>query len=783
MYLQILNKDLKQKKTRNAIVFIFIILATMFIASSVNNTILLTTAIEHYFDIANVPDYWVGLTSEEAVKKCEDAYKKEEGVKFLSQEMTQVDSEDIYLNNEKINSSTTIYISATKNSTNVFDQEDQEISDLEDGEIYLPEAFCDSLDTFPKVGDIIKITIGDRIKEFTLKGTIKDAMFGTKMLGMTRFLVSENDYTYLHSETDNKIYSMLVYTEEEFMKQFNELNLNTVFNLTKEGIKLTYIIDMVIVAVMLIVSACLILISMVILRFTIQFTMSEEFREIGVMKAIGIRNYKIRGLYIVKYFAFSVVGGLIGLLLSIPFGKMLIGNVSRNIIIANRNNYFINILCTFGVVMIVILFCYSCTKDVKRISPIMAIRNDTNKESILKKGKISFSKIHITPISYISINDILCGMKRYIAMTSIFILGVLMIIIPVNTINTFKSGSIISWFSMAKCDHVIDKERVVVQDGEERKRIEEDLQTVKNNLLEHDIKADVFEEIMFRVNISYQEQKMTSIASQGLGEITCDQYAYIKGVAPATNAEIGISHVIADNLGVHIGDEVRIMIGEKEKPYVVTAIYQTLNNMGEGIRFSEKEELDYRYIVKCLGIQIKYRNKKNNENLTKRSELLKEVFPDYKVYTVAGYVDKLVGNMVGKMESLKLLILIVVLCINVLMTVLMEKSFITQEKGEIGMLKAIGFRNKALVTWQSLRIGIVLIVSIMIAVIIATPLTTITVGQVFKVMGALSIQFEIVPYEVYVVYPIIIFGVTIVASILAALQIRRISAAEASNIE
>ena len=60
-----------------------------------------------------------------------------------------------------------------------------------------------------------------------------------------------------------------------------------------------------------------------VLRFTISFTLSEEFREIGVMKAIGIRNIKIRGLYLTKYFAISVVGAAIGLVFSYPFGKML----------------------------------------------------------------------------------------------------------------------------------------------------------------------------------------------------------------------------------------------------------------------------------------------------------------------------------------------------------------------------------------------------------------------------------------------------------------------------
>lgn len=57
MYLNILKKDLKRKKAMNIILLLFIVLATMFVSSSVNNIINVTTALDNYFEMANVPDY------------------------------------------------------------------------------------------------------------------------------------------------------------------------------------------------------------------------------------------------------------------------------------------------------------------------------------------------------------------------------------------------------------------------------------------------------------------------------------------------------------------------------------------------------------------------------------------------------------------------------------------------------------------------------------------------------------------------------------------------------
>ena len=57
MYLNILKKDLKRKRAMNIILLLFMILATMFVASSVNNIINVTTALDSYFEMADAPDY------------------------------------------------------------------------------------------------------------------------------------------------------------------------------------------------------------------------------------------------------------------------------------------------------------------------------------------------------------------------------------------------------------------------------------------------------------------------------------------------------------------------------------------------------------------------------------------------------------------------------------------------------------------------------------------------------------------------------------------------------
>lgn len=86
------------------------------------------------------------------------------------------------------------------------------------------------------------------------------------------------------------------------------------FSGARSLIKMCYVMDMIVAFTMLILSICLIIVSFVVLKFSITFTISEEFREIGVMKAIGISNFKIRSLYLTKYLMLAVIGAFVGFL-------------------------------------------------------------------------------------------------------------------------------------------------------------------------------------------------------------------------------------------------------------------------------------------------------------------------------------------------------------------------------------------------------------------------------------------------------------------------------------
>lgn len=782
MYLRILKKDLKRKKTMNVILLIFVILAATFIASSANNLITVSGAMDNFFEKANVPDYWFSSTNAADMERFED-FASENGYEHSTLRLVQIEPKNVTVEGEKMEYKNTICLS-TLGGINIFDKNDDVITHINDGEIYVAGYMFHSTENDYHEGGKIFISQNGVEKEFTVKGYSKDALYGSEMVGMGRFLVSENDAALFDTESAAACSSVEVHTrDEEYIDKFNALGINTIMSIDRSMFKMVYIMDTLIAGILLVVSVCLILISMVILRFIINFTITEEFREIGVMKAIGIKNFAIRGLYIAKYFAIAVIGTAVGLCISFPLSRLMISGASKKMVISSGDNYLINIGATVLAAVIVVLFSYLCTRKIKKFSPIDAIRSGETGERYKKKGILRLGKSHMPTAPFMALNDIFSGVKNYISMIIIFILGTLLVIIPTNTINTLRSDKLITIFNMVESDHVISQELLFNPNEDNKSKVERQFSEVREMFAENGIDVDVFQEIMFRANVNKGEKRTNSISFQSMGGVTPDMYTYLEGTPPQNVHEVALTFLIAERIGAEIGDDVEIKLGEDTRTYTVSAINQSMNNMGEGVRFHEDAELDYNYAAGCFGIQVNYKDSPDKAELAERKALLEKLYPDATVFTSGEYISYMIGNIAGQLDQMKILILSIILAINALVAVLMVKSFITKEKSEIALLKAIGFQNGTLTLWQTLRIGIVLIVSVLTGALVSTPLSSLIITPIFRMMGAYSIEYDIRAVEVYVVLPLIMLGVTALAAFISAQGLRKISSSQISNNE
>ena len=222
---------------------------------------------------------------------------------------------------------------------------------------------------------------------------------------------------------------------------------------------------------------------------------------------------------------------------------------------------------------------------------------------------------------------------------------------------------------------------------------------------------------------------------------------------------------------------------EGEKDYIITAYFQTMVNMGEGIRFHEDVELNCLQSSGTMAYQIDFTDDPSDAEIEERVEKVKDLLDLEEVFTLKEYVNNSMG-IADAIDSMTYLILAIAMVIIILITVLMERSFIAKERGEIALLKAIGFKDSSIIKWHSLRFVIVSIISTIISLATLLPLTNLAVGPVFTMMGATyGMEYAIDPIAVFVVYPLIVMATTLISAILTALHTKTIKSSEISGVE
>lgn len=789
MYLNILKKDLKRKKTMNIILLIFIILATMFVSSSVNNILSVTSALDNYLEMANVPDYLLATMNKSYGNDVETILNSVNSIENHSiEKILFLSPENFTFENGKENElgATNIVQSDEELSLNYFLSDDSTLKKVEPGKIYITEGRADALGL--EIGDKITIEVEGIKGEFTFAGGIKDAVLGTTS-STQRYIINKDDFNkYIESLEIEKHYGgNIIYINtndiENMISEINPLVDNSIFTADRDYVEFCYIFDMIVTGIILVISSILIAIAFVVLHFTITFTLTEEFREIGVMKAIGIKNFKIRGLYLVKYTALSILGAIIGLILSFPFGELLMSVSSKSIIINNQNPIFVNLICAVIIVGVILLFCFRCTKKVKKMKPIDAIRNGETGERFHKKNYMKLGKSKLPSIAFLSLNDIVSNPKRFTIITIVFSLCMSLLFILSVSVSTLKSGTLHNTFGMVESDLfvTVDSTEFLLEDGQEN--LKKSLKDFEKELEENDMPAKCMKEIMFSLPVIFNGNKTNIYAQQGVGT-TMNMYEYLEGTPPQKDGEIAITKISANKIKATIGDTVTIQTIDGDKKYIITAFFQSMYTNGDGIRFYTDEKLNYVQSLSYVDTQIKFTDNPSKEEIEYRIEKIKEIYPEFdEVRTSEEAISEMLG-VTDAMNAMKILVSIITIVLVALITVLMERSFISKEYGEIALMKALGIRNKKIYLYHTFRFLFIGIIAVIISEILVVPLTHLCLDPIFKMMGLeTGVNYLKNPSELYIIFPGMLFLTTILSAFVASLYTRKIKSSDITNNE
>lgn len=793
MFWQILKKDMLNRKGVNIILFLFITMSTIFLSSSINNILVISSGLEYYMDYAKVPDLNIILNSENDKDKIDSWLLKEQEKGMVEEfdynNFIEVSNKSIIIrrNGKETlldNMGTSLYLATMDvDYCQVFD-ENKVIPKLSKGEIALSRNMMDNADL--QIGDVMLINSHNITKEFTITDVVKDAAFGNDMVGMSRLILNEDDFKeYKNISSSIGIYYIMTPDYSELMKALNNQGFEGVLNdITIDTYKLVYSFDMIIAGLLILIGICLILIALLVLRFTIVFSIEEQFQEIGILKAIGLRNFAIKKIFLIKYLMIVVTGALLGIIISIPVSKLMIQSVSTNMIMSNNElNIIVNIACALFIVVLVLAFSYLCTRILNKVSAITAIRGGYTGERFHKNRGLRLSSLkHFSVSYYLGLNDILSHLTRYIVLIITFGISFILITIPLNTINTMNSTQMMKKFSIDPNSSVYLSKIENKESTQYRSVIDLDkgMKKVAHEMEEKGYHVEMSGEPIYFINYSDLEQKQKNkiMSLQIIGKQR-DFLDYEEGEHPKLDNEVAFSRDVMNENSWVIGDSVNACINGKDTTMIITGVYTDYMQLGKSARLNSEVDCSLEPMFDYWTVMVDMETDLSQDELVTK---LKKEFPEYEWRSAKQVIDNSIGGIQDVLKSMLMPMTLMLCGIIMLITLLMEKLFITREKSEIAMLKSIGFRHSAIRKWQMMRMCFVVLVSMFISVPLSLLSNQFVLEPIFAIMGA-DVAVQVDSIQAYLIYPGMLLIGIMLATMIATHQVKHINIREMNNLE
>jgi putative ABC transport system permease protein len=761
MILKILKKDLMRKKIITAAVFIFIMLSSMLMASGSNMIINLLNSIDYLFETSSAPHFTQSHTGEFDQNLIDEWSLENELIeKRQTVEMINISGSNLYLNSELPEDYSFMDNGFVKQNKE-FDfllNLNNEVIKVEQGEIAVPIHYMQNKDL--RLGDTIVIKKNDKEISFTITNFVRDVLMNPAIISSKRFVVNEADFNTLKNNFGDSEYLISFKLNDindlkEFRNQYSQSNLPQKGpTIDIQLLRLMHSLsDGLIAAVIILISILLCIISLLCLRFVILLTLEEDYREIGVMKAIGILPAKIRNIYLSKYLILAVTASFTGYLLSLFVNHLFIENIMLYIGKAPLSIFelLIPAAASLLIALIVILFSLLVLKRFKKVSAVEAIRMGStggiysnNKKLALHKNKKINSNI------FLGLRDVLLRFKTYIILFLVFVLSTFIIIVPLNFLNTIQSPKFISYMGVGESDLILD----IRSSNQMQKQFEEVI-----NYIENDSDVTKFASyITGKYEIVNQEGTTESLFVT-TGNFDVFPIDYVNGIAPSESNEMALSYLSASEFEKSVGDPLILIANDIRHEMVVSGIYQDITNGGKTAKAKITPDYD-----KVVWYNI---NLNVNTDIPSKVQEYNTTFDNLKVTDIEGYIDQTFSVIIDQLQLLTVTAIIIAVLITILITVLFLKMLTAKDMSQIAIMKSIGISLRDIKIQYITRALIVLNLGIIVGTVLSNTLGERILSLLLSVMGAKNIQFIINPLVAYILSPLFLILIVTITTLLS----------------
>ena len=411
---------------------------------------------------------------------------------------------------------------------------------------------------------------------------------------------------------------------------------------------------------------------------------------------------------------------------------------------------------------LIIVYCKSVLKKLKKVTVVDALTRlngfDKDKKSI-KDGLYRSKSLHVNWL--LGVREVFYKFKNWIIIYAVLIIAILIILIPVNLLNTFESPEFITYMGSSAEDILIE-----VENGE---GLEEGYENVINVLKNDDSIKHFYEYRRVRVQTLDAENEFMNLhidhgVNSGKG------IKYLSGGAPEKEDEIAISYFNADKTGKNPNDKIILIFGGNTREFIVSGVYQDVTSGG----FTAKSIYDFPDLdSEKYSFSVDF---KDEVEIEKKSREWSEILgPGISVDPMEDFINQTLGGVSRQLRIIVVSTVIVGMSIAVIITVLFLKLRLAKDLSEIAILKAIGFSERDIEQQYMIKTGTVSMVGILSGIILNNLIGERIVNAALSVAGIGVREVQLISNSLveFILCPTVLIGLILVATAIIMKAIKR----------
>lgn len=729
--------DVRQNKLMSAAtVFFMAVSAALLVLTALLLTNLLGT-INSLMDRAVVPDLMqmhAGALDEAALERF--AHSSPEVRDFQIARFLNLDNSGLVLGGHNMADSTQDNGLSTQSAR--FDfmlGMDGERPEVQPGEVYVPVCYR------AKYG----LTIGDTMaiggERLTIAGFIRDAQMNAMMASSKRFLVSAADYERLGAQGKEEYLIEFLLQDGADASAFQTTYADSGLpsngpSITRPLIRMINALsDGMMIFVIFLVSVIVLLISLLCINFILSIQMERDRKEIGMLKALGLGRRELRRIYFTKYLLMSAAGALLGLAAALIAQKPLSSQL-RELYGAAEQGAATAAAAILAAVLTESVILLSIHRSFRKTDKLTAL--DALFQPQVKRQ----------------------GWTQYVIIGAVTAACTFLMLVPNNLYNTLSAPSFVTYMGIGSGELRIDVRQADDIDRTSARLAEalsRDAQVEKYALLQTSSCPAILPDGS-RVNLIAEA-----------GDHSVFPVSYSAGRAPAAAGEIALSSLNAEELGLHVGDSLKLIIGGGAAEYTVYGVYSDITNGGKTAKIGGAADAPTIWSVLYVSL---------TESADEEAWMERYRAMGVDVVNIADYVQDTYAQTLSQLRLASRAIIGVAVLIIAVVLALFSRLLVERGRYIISLRKALGFTGGECARECFAGAMSPAVIGTAAGLLLGFALGEALCSLVLKSFGASGFRFVVDPAQALVLIPLAVLGTAALAVWLGVTGIKNIKAYE-----